>query len=454
MSHHWRLSCYLWVVLAASNFMVIDGWNVFECSHSKPWPVDWDDDGAATIEFQNYINANQYDCDSGRPIQQDTSANFGIGAALSFSAIDLIKTFEYSAIYRPTGDWNWASAPGCSMHSTNTWGGTTNRTRYFVDCYFTPLSTCMPVGMPYNTDVSISDFRRNLTAAKAYLKYPTDTCTAAFKTKKSLLWVFGNFVQYHMRLNSALVPKIAAKIDSVFPDRHRLRNKNYFLEGHPLDNIEKLNTEKALGKNRPSRRRRLRSSEFKQIDEKTCVTAALHVRNGMPDGHRHSLSGVEHIEMLDKFAVEFALQNKKICEVYVSAFNLDDTIFANPNKMANIAYNIKTLNRTDIPDKKTETEYVLNSLKAAGFPVHDIVAEYLLDIMLMGIADIYIGSHSNLFTIAAGLRRVWHPTAPMNHTSFLNSIFSPPHWVPLDQSVDFWNSWPMNEGGFRGGVGL
>ena len=324
--------------------------------------------------------------------------------------------------------------------------------------------------MPYELDGNFSDFRRDLPAAKAYMPYPTDTCTMGYKSKKSLLWVYGNFVQYHMRLNPALIPALAEKIDSIFPYNDRLRNKNYFIEGHPLDYIEgvsnsanlerdttRLKHKRKQNKRKRNRRRKLNESQSKKHTEDgmECVSAAFHVRNGKPgsDGsHRTALQGKEHIIELNKYSEHLKLSNKKVCDVYVAALYLDDTIFMDPEEMKSIPYNIKMLNRTELPDENTEVEALLPQLKKDGFPVHEIFTDYFVDLMLMGIADIFIGSHSNAFTLVAALRRVWHSNAPMNYTSFIDSHYSPPVLVPLEHSIDYWQSWPRGEGGFIGGV--
>ena len=123
--------CILLVVLMS--FTNVSGYNVFDCSHSPPWELDYDDDGAATMSLQNYINAHQYDCNPARTVQQVTSANFGIGSALYLSLLDMIKTFEYNALYRPIGDWPWCDKKIHSMHSPPSWNVPT---RHFIDCCF------------------------------------------------------------------------------------------------------------------------------------------------------------------------------------------------------------------------------------------------------------------------------------------------------------------------------
>jgi hypothetical protein len=182
-----------------------------------------------------------------------------------------------------------------------------------------------------------------------------------------------------------------------------------------------------------------------------CVTASLHVRNGHPDGHRLPFRGIEHLATLDKYAEELARENKTICTVFVASDRLEHTVFADSKKMSRIPYNIKTLEHIKLPGNDSEIEPMLAEMHASGkYKFEDIYIEYLVDLHLLAMADIYIGSHSNFFSIIAGLRAVWFPEAPYNYTAFLDSHVKPPQLVTLDNSKYFWDGWM--EGGFIGGV--
>lgn len=54
-----------------------------------------------------------------------------------------------------------------------------------------------------------------------------------------------------------------------------------------------------------------------------------------------------------------------------------------------------------------------------------IYVEYLADIEISVAADIYIGSRSNVYSIAASLRMARHPDRPLQDTCFIDSRMQP-----------------------------
>ena len=468
------------------------GYNAFDCKKHAPWPVDYDDDGAATMSIQNYINAYQYNCGDGREVKYVTISNCGIGAALSFSVIDFMKTFKDNKIYRPLNNWKWTSnATTCSLQGGQSSGKEKEKyaneyqsqmskisefpcsppnERYkrlsqvwnHIDCYSVPLSTCPDLHSTSN----FSDFRRDMDAAKAYLPYPTDVCTMGTKTKKSMLWLVGNFFQYHMRLDPILIPKYASAIENIFPDSLHMENKNYFIQGHPLDHVKqarRLREEKKQIKTKHEQKKlhdsngndnqSVNDREASIADNLTCVSAALHVRGGRPDGSRKPFHGKEHIAMLDGYGDELARENKKICDVFVGSDHMNNTIFVDTNELRNIPYNIKTIEHIEMPGvPNEEIEFLLTMLHNQNYRFDDIVLEYLLDVHLYALADIFVGSHSSIFTLVASLRVVWRPDVPRVWTGYLDSHTQPPKHITLDKSIEFWHQWQIASGGFLGGV--
>ena len=378
------------VIVTLSLFPVLLATSAFDCKGQKAWPVHTHDNDIMMPKFQNMLQAYQQKCSKSR-LDYWTTTNYGggIGAGMMISIVNFMKAFELGKIYRPKTPWLWA-APKPSVNCFNEFAS--------VDCFNTPLSTCWYKGnASFFTNLTTSI---NTTEAFDFIKKPCDICTLAKKSNKTILWVMGQMLHYHMRLPDFFQRQVDARIETIFP-------KNLTAE---IDPITKLK----------------------------CMSASLHVRGGTPDFSRRPFDGKDHIHILNQYNKKFKALNSTICKVYVSGDHLEDTIFY-PQELKN-----QTGGNFSAPFTVRNGSFVFMSLPryiaAPGELEHQVkfikfqsnitmvslYSEYVEDLLLHAQSDLFVGSHSNMYAAVSALRKAYHPSAKNDMTCFLDSRRSPP----------------------------
>jgi hypothetical protein len=393
--------------------------SVFDCGGHPAWPLTTADNYEVMHRFQNWMMTFQHRC---KPSNGDywlsTIYGSGIGSGTTISVINMFKAFELGKIYRPTQSWLWAEV-NATEHCVSGINA--------VDCFNVPLTYCY---INPNASEIIPTLNINFTDADLFIDHPVDICTMAKVSQKTLLWVFGQFLHYHMRVPPHLEKFLELRSHQIFPKRR--------ISDPPI--IDPL-------------------TGFK------CLTAAIQVRGGSPDFSRKPFDGTDHYRELLKMNKELSKTNQTICSVYVAGDHLDSTIFfpktvdsstSTDSAAMTPAYSIRngSFIFKSLPHfipAPGELEYQVLSLKKfQNVTMEYLYAEYLSDILLFSKADILIASFSNVFAVAAPLRVAYHPTIPNNRTCFLDSRFQPP---PL-KCLGTWDGMKFFKdayGGFNGG---
>lgn len=431
------------VILPWSTFFVVDAFSPFTCKGTPRWPLNLDDNEEMMARFQNMLRYYQNRCTpSFNKYEYSTEiTRGGIGFTSAFSAINLLKAFELGHIYRPNGVWIWSDS-NCFSKSSS------------IDCFNIPLSYCLLSPIPPSE-------RINKTDALKLIPRPCDVCTLGLKSKKSILWVYGQLIHYQLRLPPAMEQKVLENVAKIFPvkraashvDKTKVRYGEHEIHNTsvvPIDDVFKYHYPLEKGK----------------IDPKTglhCLTAAIQVRGGNPDIHRKPLNGTEHLKILLEYNERLKHHNFAICEVYVGADHIEETIFypksfpkgnvgnfTIPFHYQHGPFVFKSLPR--YISAPGEIEYQVPAIKKSGNVTMQLLyQEFMEDVWLYTHSDILLASLSNLYRIAASLRQAYYPRLFNNVTCCVNS-----KTVPISLSCA--NSKESNElfsklyGGFDGGV--
>lgn len=350
------------------------GWSAFTCAGQPAWEVTIEDNTAASKTIQNWFAFRQNRCvnDSSVGLWRKNQKHGGIGSHMTAGVHNFLKATELGQIFAPEAGYAWGfnNASQCSRHIKA------------VDCFTLPLTHC-DFGHPltqYPADV-------NVEKAVAFHDGTSDVCVITKKLRKTILWTMGQGILYQHRLP---------------PNLHKEWSDEYTL-------AMKL----------------LRSSRPKHHKNNACITASIHVRTGQPDFGRRPLNGSEHIANLNAMNEELMKNNKEICGVFVATSDPNATIFASATlgKLSPMhGYDVLLMPRF-VGNTSMEMEHQIWYLTASPeFRPDRLYVEYLVDLKIFGETEVYIGSHSNMFLIAAGYRAALHPEYPNEYSCFLNSI--------------------------------
>lgn len=396
----------------------VKGFSVFDCQGS--WALNTSDNEIMSKRYLNWVSISQNQCDN-QKVWSTTMSGAGIGSGITISIIQMLKAIELGALYRPRSVWIWSPPDPtreCLGHIDA------------IDCFNIPLSSC---GVNYTSQKHDKIYPTETDDFQGFIPYPTDICTQGKKTQKTMLWIFGQLIHYHIRLPSQSQKKIENSFALLF------------------------HTETRLG----SQSKEVNSSNDNQHYK--CRTASIHVRSGNPDQARRGFTGSEHLAILRNYNNQLKYEQKRICTVYVSGDHLQDTIFfkmyANETNNSSVftpAYSVqiddmvfKALPRY-IADEG-EIEYQISRIKSSShITMHQIYLEYVEDIYFHSHVDYFIGSHSNMYAMIAPLREAYHPSWSNNRTCFLDSHFNPSPLICLGEgrNIAFFRG---AYGGFKGG---
>lgn len=394
-------------------------YSAFDC-RGPAWPLNTTDNDEVMSRFQNMLLAYQNHCTkSPNNYWISTIYGSGLGSGTIISVVNFMKAFELGKIYRPTTSWLWAAD-----NVTETCNGRFSS----VDCFNIPLSYCW-----HDSDSPLpSSVVFNRTDALAFINRPCDICTLARVSKKTILWVLGQLLHYHMRLPHAREKKIRNTVEGVF---QKLSKKSNIKNKEDIDPITGMK----------------------------CVTASIHVRGGSPDFSRRPFDGTDHYLALKHYNTRLRPKNTTICKVYVSGDHVEDTIFfpkqANRGQVGSFTTGFTVHNESfvfvSLPRYIAlpgELEYQAMTIKKSrNVTMSYLYSEYVEDLLLHAEADIFIGSHSNIFAIVGALRHAYHPEFRSDSTCYLDSRYVPPPLFCM-------GSWKVLEfyhaafGGFNGGA--
>jgi hypothetical protein len=361
--------------------------------------------------YLNWLAMRHNQCENNRGFLNLNKYSFGYGSSINLSCVEILKALELGAVYRPIYPWLWSSPDIANSSATGSEGfPKVNDGCYSkidsLDCFNIPLSYCK---LDQNYNLSPGAFGEpaiDKEDALDLIPQPCDICTQAKRTKKTLLWIFGMILHYHMRLPPRTHKIVHDRLVSIFPPPSSIA---------PVD----------------------------PITGKTCVTAALHIRAGHPDFGRVPLYGEEHMKHLREYNEKLAKQNKIICSVYISGDHLDQTIFAqyiseempknNSLQLNEAILWPSTLVSTRVDSfvfkflphfvlGSGEIEFQVKTIKEQGkITMEDLYLEFVTDVKVLSAADIFFGSWSNIFIVVDALRNAYRPELPHNSTCFIQS---------------------------------
>lgn len=397
------------LLIQRSNAYIKGAYSAVTCANQPVWELSIDDNRNMSARFQNWVGYAQNACVKTRQKEYWMASQEygGIGSYLTGSVINLIKALEIGHIYEPWGKFKFAYA-NASMCS---------RGLITVDCFSVPpLTNCNPPHIQANP---ITEYPPHIDPvdAESFMKN-SDICTYGKVTKKTILWVLGQLYLYHMRLMQSLEIRFSAEWKRII---------------------------KLLNSVPPS------------VPSNKCLTAAIQVRTGMPDGNRRSFDGKEHFAALQSMNEKLLLEKKEICAVYVATGDPNATVFANisVNKPTLLGGFHFLMVPRFIGDPKLEMEWQIGQWKMdPNFDAANVYLEYLVDIKIMSEANIFYGSHSNVVVVVSSLRAALHPEYLNSHTCFLDSHHAHSanlHPVCLD-SWDMLRFYQAAMKGFDGGA--
>jgi hypothetical protein len=151
-----------------------------------------------------------------------------------------------------------------------------------------PLTFCVPNGsttsvlpslLPYRNTISVDD-------ANNFLNGSASVCDLGKLTQNPIPWVFGQLLIYHLRLTTASSQRVHHVVSQTI---HRLRH---------LPTSTTTSTSSGT----------THENSTSKSNEYTCVTAAIHVRTGQPDGGgRHAFDGQAHLPSITTIKYEFTI---------------------------------------------------------------------------------------------------------------------------------------------------
>ncbi len=417
-------------------------YSVFDCRCCPTWEVTTEDNNIMSRRYLNWLSWRQNECSNSRGFLDVNKYSFGYGSSINLSCIDILKALELGAVYRPAYPWLWSS-PSEYVNASSLHANTINDGCYShmdsLDCFNIPVSYCQLNETYGMIPGHFGEPLVNKTDAAALIPGPTDICTQAKLTKKSMLWVFGMILHYHMRLPAKTHKVVRDRLMSVFPKG----------TGNAPKNID-------------------------PITGKECMTASLHIRAGNPDFGRVPLNGQEHFDHLLEYNNRIADQNRIICSVYVSGDHLDQTIFAKyiTEEFPKSVNNSRSDEKSVLWPSKLVTaregsflfkflpHYVLEpyeiEFQVAQIKQHnklsmeDLYLEFVTDVKVLSAADIFFGSWSNIFIVTDALRNAYRPELPNNSTCFIQSARASKK-LECRGGGDVLKIWRDLFGGFLGG---
>lgn len=386
------------IILIIFNINLVSSYSVYECGGN--WNINSSDNEQAGRIFLNWVKAFQNDenrCKA-RQISSGISKFSGLGNSFNLAVVDFLKQLELGNIYEPSGPWLW------SIRDSNCTFGKTA----VLNCFSRPYTYCGHDKSEYNVD----DGNFNLEAANNFSTTPLDICQMAIKSRKPYVWITGQLLHYLLNPRHDVHKFVSKRLSIVYPS------------------------------------------------SKVHVTIGVHIRGGSPDQQRKPLQVENIVKKVDEKVEELKQRGKIVTQVFMCSDTQETSIrsieYMNKMYPRNFSYVILPHLNYSIG---TEAEFVLRdniskSNTAVSIPTDfEIFSEWLADVEILAHADVFIGSHSNIYVAVAALRVARFPERPMCDTGYFDSHYDPPVWMEEGgNQVHGTPIWKNAFGGFRGGI--
>lgn len=376
----------------------VEAYSVWTCKGYEPWPTVSENINS-TITFQNWLYAWHHSCEgTGRSIISSNVLNHNGGYGHSFQQIaqKMVGSIESNQIFVSREDFLWADddANNCTLQVKT------------VDCYFEPTSTC-GYGDRSKTDPYIrTDINLNA-SLHAFINAPIDSCTMAKKAKKSLIWVYGQFLKYLIRPRRDVLEEVRTVTDPILSLRGKHENSSIL---------------------------------------------AVHIRGGLPDGGRVPLNISDYIPHIDDMAAFFARQGKPVAAVYFCSDIIEDNARSSQYMSTMFPRAWKPVVIPRIGLGSGEAELNLKNPNIANKPSkRRLMVDFLIDLEILTNADGFIGSGSNIYFMASAMRAA-NQAGPRNATCLLSKMKHDGELSYRCENSEHMKSlWTRVSGGYDGG---
>jgi hypothetical protein len=396
-----NLTTALYITSFLINITLVSSYSIYECSGN--WNITYSDNRQAGKVFLNWLKAFQNDANrcKANKISRGTSAFSGIGSSYNLATVDFLKQLELGNIYEPSRWWLWANRDNNCTFGKPSFG-----------CFSKPYTYCGHEKLGYD-DENWSNF--NLEAANNFSTIPLDICQMAITSKKPYVWITGQLLHFLLNPRHDVREIVSKRMSLVYP----INNKH--------------------------------------------ITIGVHIRGGQPDGQRKALKVTDVLKKVDEKVEELKLTGKIVTQVFMCSDTQETNIISKEymTKMypRNFSYVILPHLNYSVG---TEAEYILrdqttgnknNNISILIPTDFDIYAEWFTDVEILTHADVFIGSHSNIYITVAALRIARFPERPMRDTGYFDTRYDPPVWMEEGGNpIHGTPIWKNAYGGFRGGV--
>lgn len=387
-------------------------WSPFECGNVQEWSTIDDDNLEAMYKFQKWIFSWQHTCE--KNVYAEIPVNGDFGYSLNSAAMNMITSIELNLVYRPSGSkgilqWLWAddSPDQCSLEQRT------------VDCFFEPLSSCT-MEQYDNPDVIRSPrdppLKESERESALWIATAGDVCSISKVFKKPIQWVHGQNLHYLMRPNQRLMPFIMDRVKQIYGGGVSIPGNIAY-----ADAFEAFKNDDRLRKGAGTVRRRqlLRGSdadmEMRRLEGADGAVIGLHIAADtvlqfegqfLPE----QLDLAPYIAAVDKKAHDLRDSGREVHTVYVCSDHQGPVLGTEEelNTRFPRSYKFKLLPHytPSGADSAKILDLELRKRSSIGSdPVNkDLVMEYLADIEILALADVFIGGHSYFYSVVAGLR--------------------------------------------------
>jgi hypothetical protein len=226
--------------------------------------------------------------------------------------------------------------------------------------------------------------------------------------KKSVLWIYGQFLLYLISpredLRSVLYQRVASAYEVTEADIAAYLDPFFFPDSDSGLHSFKNSSSGFNG-------RCENGTGFRDLLRSNGSLIAVHIRGGKPDAGRHPANLSYYIDAIDIKAAELAAVNRPVRLVYIGSDSQDENIQSSEFMNSHYPRPFKFSVLPHIQLGHGEVEHLL---KGASDPPNrtELYIEWLADILCYSLADTFIGSSSGLYFVTTGLRAVLQPLGP------------------------------------------
>eukprot|EP00668_Euglena_longa_P027098 GGOE01033917.1.p1 GENE.GGOE01033917.1~~GGOE01033917.1.p1 ORF type:complete len:443 (-),score=126.86 GGOE01033917.1:639-1967(-) len=405
------------------------------CRNEPPWPVNLSNNAECMELFFRWLYARQFDHrQCATALRPNLGYTHGLGSSVLESVRLMLKSLEEGVVYRPKGDWPWAARDAAYCHLKLT----------SVDCFSMPLSVCHA---PQADVTTFTDLTFNFSEALAAfpLRRSAHGCKIAKALRKPTLWVVASLIRYHWRFPPTMQQQIDDKVRQALGGRPEafIDLQEHTVRHHAGQAVTSGTQVREVAAHT---RHNAASWEL----PKRTLSAALHVRSGQPDARRKPLDVRHYIQAVDVLGRELGAHGFTVTQVYLCSNVPEVALVSVEHLRAHYPRNYTYAMLPHVSFGNKEAELVLKHQKAKKHarhtktlpPAQAVFLEYVTDVEVMVKADIFIGTYSNVYTLAASLRGLHFPSRPPHHTCYLDSREDPPPLVceGTEEGRKFWTA--------------